>query len=195
MRLAPALCALLALAPPFQSNDRPEDHERPLPLPTARVDVQRGRILLVEGEELVALHRGASRKVRRSAHLEGGTRSEVEVTWPRLASVRVRGSASFGFEPDDEPPFRPVLSFLHFASVDVEVRRGSLGLILPQGWTLSVGRAAIFLRELPDGSLEIHHRGGQPVEIWSRIERDEDHPERIVSGTRLRLPPAPLDEA
>ena len=101
----------------------------------------------------------------------------------------MRGSASFGFEPDDEPPFRPVLSFLHFASADVEVRRGSVGLVLPQGWTLSVERAALFLRELPDGSLEIHHRGGKPVEVWSRVEREEEYPELIVSGSRLRLPP------
>ena len=69
-----------------------------------------------------------------------------------------------------------------------------MGLILPQGWTLSVERAALFLRELPDGSLEVQHRGGKPVEVWSRVERKDGHVQRIVSGTRLLLPPVPLDE-
>jgi len=188
MRLLPALCALLALLPARHADG----DERPLPLPPARVEVHQGRFQLLEGEELISLHAGRGRTVRESAHLEGGTRSEVEVAWPRLASVRVHGSASFGFEPEAEPPFRPVLSFLHLASAEVEVRRGSVGLILPQGWTVSVERAALYLRELPDGSLELFHRGGQPVEVWSRIEREEAFPERLTSGARVRLPAAPV---
>jgi len=184
MRLVPVLCALLALAP----GSSPDDRAGPLSLPTARVAVQRGRILLVEGEQIVALHRGDTHKVRHPAHVEGGTRSEVEVLWPGLASIKVRGSASFGFAPREQPPFRPVLSFQHLASADVEVRRGSLGLVLPQGWELSIERAALYLRELPDGTLELHHRGGEPITIRSRIEREEGHPERLVSGARLRLP-------
>lgn len=187
MRVLPALCALLALVPALYTDEE----ERPLPLPTARVQVHRGRFQLLEGSELVSLHARQVRHVRGSAHLEGGTRSEVEVTWPRLATVRVRGSASFGFEPETEAPFRPVLSFLHLASADVEVRRGSLGLLLPQGWTLSVVRAALYVSEHPDGSLELHHRGGLPIQIWSRIEREEDFPESLMSGMRLRLPAAP----
>ena len=87
-----------------------------LPAPAVEVVVRSGRVRLAVGREI------ASRSPRDAAvspegpfHLELGPRSEVEVVWRGLSSLRVRGPASFGVEPAEGvkavDPDRPVPIF------------------------------------------------------------------------------------
>ncbi len=180
--LVPLLLPLLA-APGAAANDPT------FPGPAAEVVVRSGRVRLVVGREVVSLTgRDPARAFRRPVHLELGPRAEVEVVWRGLASLRVRGPASFGIEPGTDP-LAPRAGFFFFRTLEVEVRRGAPRLTLPRGWSLAPGRGALGVRELADGRLELVHHGGEPARLASG--REQAGAMLVPSGTRVRLPATP----
>ena len=183
-----ALALVMFVAPPSVAGvprpgvPTPEDPARE----GARVAVLRGRANLFDGERTRMLTRASDPVRLVQGFLEGGAGTELELLWHAAGSVRVHGASSFAF---DRSASATRVDARFFSSMDVESRRVPLTLDLPGGWTLHLRSAALFLRELPDGSLEIEHRAGRDVRLTSRVERKQgSFPDRIVSGERLRLP-------
>ncbi len=127
------------------------------------------------------------------AHIELGIRSEVAVRWNSLSSASVRGKASFSIVTDADAPLDPRMSILFLRSAELELRRGSLSIDLPQGWGIRLGRAVVSVRETPEGSIELVHRGGQAISIQDRLGRrsKREAPTQLRSGQRVLLAPAP----
>ena len=149
--------------------------------------VRRGRIRLALGREITSRsERDPVLEIEGPCHFEVGPRSEVELAWRGAASLRVRGAASFGIQPRDEPS--PRIAFLHLESLEIEVRRGAPRLVLPEDWTLVVPGGAVTVRELPAGDLEVKNHGGAAVAVESRTERSGDWPDEVPPGARIRLP-------
>lgn len=150
-RLVPLLvCLLLA----------PLESEAPVPL--ARVT--EGAARLQQGAEVRRLEpsSGAWALAARPARLETGARSALELVWRGQASAALTGplavTLAVTLDHGNE------LALERFQLAEIEVRRGTLGLVLELG-TLELAPGAVRLRSLPDGVLEILNRGGAALEL------------------------------
>ncbi len=182
LRLVPALFAAASfLSVAVRAEDAP-------PPPPAEVvlEVRGGRASLVQGDEVRTLTR-ASRKrtVRGEAYVELGPGSELSLRWSGFSSLSVRGPAALEWTPSAADPARPVLRILRFGSLEAEVRRGEQELRLPRGWTLRLGRGAVYATESARG-IRVDHRGGAAAVATQQARPGERG--TIRSGQRVLLP-------
>jgi len=157
----------------------------------ARVSVLRGRAMLVRGEDVRILVRDSEpATVPGSAHLELGSRAQVEIAWPGRGSLRVEGPATLEWSAPARGE-RSVVELERFERMEIEVRSASLLFELPQAWAFDVRRAALAVESLPSGALVVRHHGGEDVRVLSRVPREDDRwPRRIAAGERARLQPS-----
>ncbi len=171
MQLAPVALSLL-----FALSARPAPALETL---AAHARVTSGRARLVEREAIVELPPSPrARALAPGAYLELGARSALELTWRGSASVALRGPASLEVHPAE-------LRIARFTHLELEVRRGDLLLELPGLRRLEAGPAALELTALPDGTLELVHRGGEPARLLS-IEGSRVRTRIIRAGERVR---------
>ena len=182
--LVPALLALPLVAA------IPEDSSGGNPAP-AVVRVLSGRATLVHGEEVEVLsRRSRSRRIEGAVYAECGPDAELDIAWRGLSSLRAEGTTAVEWEIAPATPDDPAVCLVRLATLDVEVRRGTMTIELPGAWVLAVERSAVQLREC-GGRLEILHHGGQAVRVRSLVPRPgEEWPREVVSGERVYLPVA-----
>jgi len=126
------------------------------------------------------------------AYLELGVGSEVEVSWPGRASLRVRGPASLDWSEAD--PLRPALRIASLGSLELEVRRGGPTLDLPGGWRLEAAGGALGVVET-GAALELSHHGGAALRVRSWLAGPTGAGSAgnaggwVLPGARVRLPP------
>jgi len=173
----------------------PDDPPAPPPRRPAAavVRVLRGRLTVIQGEEIrVHTPGGSAFTLEGPAYAECGPGADVQVMWRGLSSLRLRGSGALEWEVPAATPEEPTVRIARLTTVDVEVRRGVLHFELPEGWAMKPEAAALVLQARPAGALEVHHHGGRPVRILSRVPRpDVDWPRRLESGARALLPALP----
>ena len=163
-----------------------------LPLPAAEVRALTGRVTLYAERERTELTRTlGTRRVRGLGLAEAGPAAGFEAAWRGWGSLRARGRSSLSFAVDAPPEGKPTveLELRHFDRLEVETRRGRFRLALPEGWGTEVHGAALSLKQRVDGTLELHHRGGEPVVVRDRAGRGGRWPRRLVGGQSLLLPP------
>ncbi len=173
----------------------PDDPPPPPVVRTLEVElrVRSGRATVVQGDE-IRVHTKSDRPVllEGPAYLECGPGADVQVTWRGLSSLHVRGTAALEWDVDAKTPREPTVRIARFTSLDVEVRRGTVHLELPEGWALKPQAAALRMQQRPDEEIELRHHGGRPMRIISRVPRPgADWPRRLASGGRAVLPPLP----
>ena len=144
------------------------------------------------------LARDAPRSVSAPLYFELSVRSEALLRWSRVGSIALRGSAALSIEaPWETGPLavpRRWMTLHHFGTIELELRRGRLVVELPNGYLASVESAAIFARELPNGGIEVRHRGGASVTLVPLGLGDEkghagdDGAVRLRAGERVVLP-------
>lgn len=153
-------------------------------------------VRVLEGRATVATRHGLSRLSEASpelglsegAHVELGLHGSTQVRWPRQMSMTIHGYSSFGVTPGRSDGPQPQVEFLFLGDVDVELRRGSLRLLLPQGWTLELGRGSTHIKELVDGRLQVLNRGGGAVQVIDRSSASRRTPKPLLQGQSLLLP-------
>lgn len=146
----------------------------------ATVATRYGLTHLREGSPEVSLAEGG--------HVELGLYGSTQVRWPRQMGMTIRGYSSFGISPEQTAGQQPRVEFLFLGNVDVELRRGSLSLVLPQGWTLELGRGSTHIKELVDGRIEVMNRGGSPVRVVDHSSARRRTPRPLAQGQSLVLP-------
>jgi hypothetical protein len=155
-----------------------------LGLPTgiqASARVTSGRAELVLGRELLAFTPATGpRALAGPAFVELGARGVLELRWSGLASATVSGPAAL--EVGTGEPAR--LQLVRLAAAEIEARRGTLALELAGGVRLTVERCALGVRALPDGAIELLHRGGAALRVLRPGARRELW---LRPGERLRL--------
>lgn len=102
--------------------------------------------------------------------------SSVELRWLGHASATLQGAAQGWVEEDQG------LVLARFATAEVEVRRGRLRLEVIDLCALEAEKVALGLVSLPDGRVELVHRGGAPVTV-----RHAGRDRTLRAGERVRL--------
>lgn len=145
--------------------------------------VTRGRVVVErppeEGREDLPVTRTAGDEpfdLALPARLTAPALSSVELRWLGHASATLQGAAQAWVEEDQG------LVLGRFATAEVEVRRGKLRLEVVDRCALEAENAALGLVSLPDGRMELVHRGGAPFTVRS-AGRDRT----LRAGERVRL--------
>jgi len=155
--------------------------------PVVRVLEGRASVATVQG--LTHLRVGSPEvSLSQGGHVELGLLGSTQLRWPRRLGLTVRGYSSFGIAPERALDANPRVEFLFLGNLDVELRRGSLTLDLPQGWTLVMGRGSVHLKELVDGRLQLVNRAGAAIQIIDRSSSKRRTPKPLVQGQSLVLP-------
>jgi len=165
------------------------------PAPESAIRVETGRARVATDAETLSLLAGARElRVAGPLHCELGIGSRTTVRWGGLGSATVDGKASFGVRTRAEEPEKPSLAFHFFRTAELELRRGSLAVALPNGWSLDLERGALSLRELVDGRIEVTNRGGKtlllvgPAKRGTRGGAETRSLLRLSSGRTFLLP-------
>lgn len=151
--------------------------QEPGPQPFLRVTAG-GVRLAQEGEVLRLDARSEVRPLGSTlAWIEAGAHSSLELAWRGQASATISGPAALVLAR------APRLVLERFQVAEVEVRRGTLELELTGLGHLSLSAAALRLRTLPDGMVELLNRGGSTLEL----RREGVPPLAIAAGQCRRV--------
>jgi hypothetical protein len=161
-----------------------------LALPWPRGEAPRLQLTVARGRALVEVEESAP-VTRREGEAPWDLVAPGRVTAPALSEVELRwlGHASATVEGASQAWVKPDLGLVlgHFGAAEIEVRRGRLRLEVLELCTLEAERAVLGIRSLPDGRVELVHRGGLPFRVKA------DRALTLHAGERVRLirPPAP----
>jgi hypothetical protein len=158
----------------------------------ARIDLERGRALLVDGVGVSALKSHAGPYlVAGNGHLELAPGARAVLRWPGRASLELDGPTSVSWRsPDEGGPFHWTFTALH--SADLEIRGQGARIDLPDAWRVHLGRGAYSIYGLPGGGVELEHRAGEAAHaLWVGGERAAPPPIPVAPGTSLRLAGVP----
>lgn len=147
--------------------------------PTPRLSVAEGSARLVDGGEVRALDRrsGTVTVAGKTAYVECGARSELELVWRGLASVELEGPAAFEFGAT------PHLVLESFRTAELEARRGRFTVEVAGTALFELDGNAVQLVSTAAG-LELLNRGGTPLAVRT-FEGEEL---RVAGGRRVRIP-------
>lgn len=185
-----ALLAAAALSlPPQESALHPD---------AARVEVFRGRAVLVDEGGEHSLARGEEHVGQGRVHLELGAGAEAGVSWPGRAGLHLWGPASLEWSghPSDRPraegesfsSHELEIELFDLAWADFEVRRGHHSVRMPGGWRGTFDSGAFYLRGLPTGPTELRHHAGGPLALEWVGDPDRARPPVVVyPGSSLLL--------
>lgn len=124
--------------------------------------------------------------VEGGVYVELGPDSRLEVVDAGRASAVLSGTTSAEFVRRDSGDTHLVLR--RFDRIELHTLRGSLDVALPEGQSLSLGRAVTHLFGSADGRTRVEHLLGDPLELdlggWYTFD--------LPVGTRREVP-APLD--
>ena len=200
--LAPGLSLALASAPSLPALGQEPSVAHPA---VARVEVLAGRAVVhTEGRAEQTLLRAGRAVVEGPAHLEVGAGSEVRLSWAGRASFHLWGPAAIQWRsiPATEGSASGLSSYseerlewrlFDLTWADLEVRRGSHHLYLPDDWRMSCDSGAWHFRRLPSGPLELRHHAGSPVTLtWLGDPARARPPITVYSGSSLRIASASL---
>jgi hypothetical protein len=208
--LAAGALALLAGAATVPAARAQGAAPRPFPEPAfaladrsvgpVRIEVVDGRAQLVTAAQIEYLVADAPPlTVSDSGHLTVRASSRVRLTWSGRASVLVHGPAALEWRaPDprkgaDDASNRAgaealELAIVELGELDVEVRRGTLQLSLPESWRATLRGVAVQLTALPSGAVEFVHHAGPPIELeWTGERSASRPPVTIPAGSSVRL--------
>ncbi|MFT4541022.1 MAG: hypothetical protein ACI841_002834 [Planctomycetota bacterium] len=187
-----SLLALAAFQSPPASDPEPA-LRRPEP---ARLELAQGRASLITNGERIELRRGESRKVLGQAHLELSGMSRIRIAWDDRASLELIGPCSIEWGPRTSKAASVIdLDFrMHeLGEVELEVRRGTHHIELPNDWHMRVGRGAMRMIGRVDGPTELHLHAGAPVPVHWFGDRGRPRPPiwlEAGSTCGLAKPPA-----
>jgi hypothetical protein len=189
--LALALWASLAAAePPPSAAAAAAASERELP--PLRVEVLEGRAELASAEGVDSLiGPGADRDHEGPGYVRSSVLSRLSLRWRGAATIELEGAASLEWRTSERSRGLSI-ELEHVDRANLEVRRGPLRLALPGGWLAHLDQGAAFVRQLPDGSVELEHAAGAPI-LLSRIAPHGDAsngirpPWTVLPGARIRL--------
>jgi hypothetical protein len=181
MILAPCLLALLGADLPAPAPAVPRV------APEASLQVLAGRAELWCGTHRAGtLHAGNGPREIAQGYLELGPRSELELGWSGLSSVHVHGPAALEWSMAG-PESQPRLYVYFLSHLELEVRRGRVGLNLAGGLALDARRGAYQLRALAGGH-ELRHHGGSASRLFLRkVGAGSWSESQLLPGERLRL--------
>ncbi|HPF13481.1 MAG: hypothetical protein H6830_05345 [Planctomycetes bacterium] len=166
----------------------------------ARIEVKTGRAELVQHADAPkSVREGESLNLEGKSHLEVGAGSEVQITYPGSASLRVWGPASLDWQPRTGAQEGIEWHIFQVTWCDVEVRRGHHELNLPGDWRAQIDGGSLRLRGLATGPLEMRLNAGRPVSVdWVGNQSQARPPLLIYPGSNIRLDQptqAPLDNS
>jgi hypothetical protein len=122
----------------------------------------------------------SSARLRTSFEGQGSAQVEGPARWSWLGAP-AKAAASVGNAGR-------ILRLESLAHMALEWRRGPLRLELPGGVRLEISRAALTLRDLGAGSLELHHQAGLPMTVHWPAEQGALRPAtKLLAGGRLVL--------
>lgn len=159
--------------------------------PAARLDLERGRALLVDGGGVTRLrHSDGTHVVHGQAHLELAPGARALVRWPGRASVALRGPASFAWGGGNAGGFRWTFTALQHAEVEIRTREARIEL--PDAWRLELARGAYSLEALPGGGSRLEHHAGRPARAtWIGGAGVSPPPFAVSQGESVRLAGTP----
>jgi len=157
----------------------------------ARLDLERGRALLVDGAGVTPLRRSdGTLVVLGRAHLELAPGARALVRWPGQASVALRGPASFAWGAESGEGLRWDFSALQHAEVEIRTREARIEL--PDAWRLELARGAYTLEALPGGGSRLDHHAGRPARAtWIGGVGVSPPPFAVSQGESVRLAGTP----
>ena len=123
-----------------------------------RVVTGRAELATADGVRTLTPSSGAV-ELSDPTYAEAGALSELELRWSGVASAEIEGPAALEVGPGER------LHLVRFHRAEVEVRRGSLTLLVGEACVLELSGGAVSLRELPEGGLELRNRGGRALRV------------------------------
>lgn len=147
--------------------------------PTPRLRLSEGSARLVDGGEVRALDRrsGTVAVTGKSAYVECGARTALELVWRGYASVELEGPAAFEFEAT------PGLVLENFHTAELEARRGRFAVEVAGTARFELTAGAVQLVSSASG-LEVLNRGGTPLVVRTFVGEELV----VAGGRRVRIP-------
>lgn len=157
----------------------------PPPATGARLAVQAGSARLATAAGVIELAPGREPPtVDGAAHLQVDPRAEIELGWPRRASLRVTGPAALEWHGGDPATVR----LLHARAAHAESRGAPLTLHLAGGWTVEPEGSLLHVEAVPGGGWRVGHDAGRPATLVHPAGADGTRPRtRLLAGCRLLL--------
>lgn len=165
--MIPELFFVLASLPGLGADTAPgldAGPNRPMLSTDGFLELVRGRLTLA-GESGTESFLGTTPEfsLADGGHMEMGATGRVVLRWAGQGSLCFTGSVTL--EWNGSPFTGEPAALIDFDHVEVDVRKGELGLVLPGGVLLIAERAALELRSRSSGMFGVHHLGGSEATL------------------------------
>ena len=182
------LCLALCLGLPASPAGSTRTPEGGL---VARIELQRGRALLVKDSGVVPVRRHLGVQISPGpGHLELAPASRAVVRWSGMGSLTLSGPSSVSWQ--ELPSGGLLWRFGALHGAQVEIRGGQARIELPDAWRVDLGRGAFSFRGLPGGGTELKNQAGTLLRAtWIGEEGISPPPIVIGPGQSALLAGAP----